>query len=371
MTSRERVLAAMRREQPDRVPLHMRGVRVWDDEWVATRDVSYRPVIEAVREHCDLIPVSGVDGVSPPMLTAAARELTELVTIDAGDWVIRRTVLHTPRGDLTQDYWVSKGRALPMVRKHFLETPEDAARLLSIPDVPETADFSDYFALRDRHPDHLVLCMIPIAGECVHDLLGTETFAYWWAEHRSVLFELREALQERALRIARAALEAGVGPVLATNGVEQVAPPIHSPQTYREFVLPEFRQLTELIHRRGALVHVHCHNRLNALLEDLVEAGWDVTHPLEPPPMGDVDLADAKRRVGRHLCLEGNIQIGEIYAAPTAQVISLVTEAMEAGKPGGGFILCPTASPHTPTLSHVSVDNYLALIETGVRLGEY
>jgi len=96
-----------------------------------------------------------------------------------------------------------------------------------------------------------------------------------------------------------------------------------------------------------------------------------VLHPLEPPLMGDVDLADAKRRVGGELCLEGNIQIGELYAAPTDQVVTLVEDAIAAGKPGGGFILCPTASPHTPTLSHLTVNNYLAMIKTAARLRDY
>ena len=87
--------------------------------------------------------------------------------------------------------------------------------------------------------------------------------------------------------------------------------------------------------------------------------------------MGDVDLADAKRRVGKQLCLEGNIEIGELYAAPTETVVALVTEAMAAGKPGGGFILCPSASPHTRTLSHLTVTNYLAMIDIAVKLRDY
>jgi len=49
----------------------------------------------------------------------------------------------------------------------------------------------------------------------------------------------------------------------------------------------------------------------------------------------------------------------------------VVTEAMRAGKPGGGFILCPSASPYTETLSHQTVANYLAMIETAVRMREY
>jgi len=162
-----------------------------------------------------------------------------------------------------------------------------------------------------------------------------------------------------------------VGPVLATNGVEQVAPPIHSAETYRAFALPPFREMCRRIHGAGCLLHVHCHNRVSALLEDFAEVGIDVLHPLEPPPMGDVELADAKRRVGGRICLEGNIQVGELYAAPTERVVALVTETMRAGKPEGGFILCPSASPYTEKLSHQTVANYLAMIETAVKLGGY
>jgi uroporphyrinogen decarboxylase len=201
--------------------------------------------------------------------------------------------------------------------------------------------------------------------------MGSEAFAYWWVDHRDLLFRLRDAFQERVLDMLDSLLNAGVGPVLGTSGTEFVAPPIHSPETYREFALPCFAEIAARLHDRGCLLHVHCHNRLNALLEDFADAAWDVLHPVEPPPMGDVVLADAKRRLGDSLCLEGNIQIGEIYASPTERVVALVEEAMAAGKPGGGFILCPTASPHTPGLSDLTVRNYLAMIDTAVRLRDY
>jgi hypothetical protein len=369
MTSKQRVLAAMRREQPDRMPIHMRGVRAWDSEWVGTRDRSYRPLIEAVLEHCDLIPVAGMDGVHSPLLTTATNEISETRVVDAGDWEIHRTTLHTPKGDVHQDYWESKTRDLPMVRKYFIETPEDAERMLSVPYAAPKIDLSHYLELREKWPDNLTILMCPQAGELVHDLLGTETFAYFWAEHRDLLYRLREAFIARVLDVIDAVLAAGAGPVLGTNGVEQVAPPIHSPQTYREFVVPTFTELCERVHAKGCLLHVHCHNKLNANLEDIAGVGWDCTHPVEPAPMGDVDLADAKRRVGKQMCLEGNIQIGEIYASPTERVTRLVEDAISAGKPGGGFILCPTASPYTETLSHLTVGNYLAMIEAGVRLG--
>lgn len=371
MTSRERVLTAMRRGQPDRVPINIRGVRVWDAEWVANRDRSYRPLVNAVREHCDVIPVTGVGGADAHFLTAATAEVTETLVIDAGDWDIHRTIIHTPKGNLSQDYWVSKLGDLPLTKKHFVVTPEDAERVLSVPHMMPALDFPSCFDLRDAWPDNCVMCMCPHAGETVHDLLGTETFAYWWVEHRDLLFALRAVFEERALAVLDAMLRAGIGPVLACNGVEQVAPPIHSAETYRAFALPPFREMCHRIHEAGCLLHVHCHNRVGALLEDFAEVGIDALHPLEPPPMGDAELADAKRRVAGRICLEGNIQIGELYAAPTERVVALVQETMRAGKPGGAFILCPTASPYTPTLSHQTVANYLAMIETAVRMREY
>lgn len=371
MTSRQRVLAAMRRQQPDRVPIHVRGVRAWDQEWVESRHPSYRPVIEAVQEHCDLIPTSGVGGNWSHFLTTAANELVETQRIDQGEWTIVRTFVHTPQGDIHQDVWESKVGHLPLTRKHFVETPEDATRFLSLPYAKPAYDLSHYFRLCADWPDHLVLLALPQAPEMVYDLLGTETLAYWWVEHRELLFQLRDTLQERVLDLLDTVLELGAGPLLGCNGSEDVAPPMHAAATYRAFALSAFPEMTKRIHAKGCLLHVHCHNRVNALLEDFVEAGWDAVHPLEPPPMGDVVLADAKQRVGRDLCLEGNIQIGDLYGAPTDAVVRAVEEAFAAAKPGGGFMLCPSASPHTPKLTDLTVRNYLAMIETGVRLREY
>jgi len=372
MTSRERVLTAMRRGLPDRVPINIRGVRVWDAEWVATRHVSYRPLIAAVEQHCDVIPVTGVGGADAHFLTAATADITETLIIEGGDGDTHRTIIHTPKGDLIHDCFASRLGDPLMTSKHFVVTPEDAARVLSVPYVMPDLDFSTYFGLRDRWSDNCVMCFCPQPGQVVHDLLGSKPFGYWWVEHRNLLFELRAVFEERALAVLDAMLRAGVGPVLACNGVEQVAPPIHSAETYRAFALPPFREMCRRIHEAGCLLHVHCHNRVNALLEDFAEVGIDVLHPLRPPPMGDVELADAKRRVGGRICLRGNIEIHDLYGAPTERVVAIVEEAMRAGKPGGGFILCPTASPYTQFwLWPERVSNYLAMIETAVKLREY
>jgi uroporphyrinogen-III decarboxylase len=80
-----------------------------------------------------------------------------------------------------------------------------------------------------------------------------------------------------------------------------------------------------------------------------------------------VTFEDAKRRIGDRVCLEGNIQIGDLYHDPTDVLVEKVQRTIDTGAPGGGFILCPTASPHTAELTPQTVKNYLAMIETAVQ----
>ena len=43
-----------------------------------------------------------------------------------------------------------------------------------------------------------------------------------------------------------------------------------------------------------ARIHVHCHGNVGTLLDSFVAMGVDSTDPVEPPPQGDIDIAEAK-----------------------------------------------------------------------------
>ena len=47
--------------------------------------------------------------------------------------------------------------------------------------------------------------------------------------------------------------------------------------------------------------------KISNLLEKEVETGVEVIEVLEPYPTGDVDLSDAKKRIGKEVCLKGDI----------------------------------------------------------------
>lgn len=372
MTERERLLAAMTLREPDRVPINVWGVPVWDDEWVKSRHPSYGPVIEVTREYG-----SYRGSWSPP--TGTFVSMTDEVghrweQIDHPDWVEHVTWIDTPAGPLRARSMTSK-RGLPGLHaEHLVKTLEDVDRVLSVPYVPLTeVDVSGFRAEEERIGDR-GLTMVGIGCNpvmhIVEGLLGSELFAFWTLEQRGVLLELLEVFLQRTLDRVDAMIAAGVGPVFSMLGEEYITPPLHGPRDFRDFCTVPDRKIAERVHEAGGILHIHSHGSVGAMLEDFAEFA-DVLHPLEAPPMGDVELADAKRRIGDRVCLEGNIQYGDLCTMPTPQLVELVKRTLDAGAPGGGFILAPTASPYTEVLTDQTVRNYVAMVETAVEYGGY
>ncbi len=362
------MLTAMRCKEPDVLPIHIRGVLAWNEEWVATRHPSYKPVIEIVAEHGDY-QAAWSPGTNQ-FITASEDFSTTTERTEDEDWIYTKTTLHTPKGDMTSAYRTSK-RGLPgMQMEFYVKQPEDVQKVLSIPYVPPQPDCSGFFELDKKIGDRgIVMASIydPIAY--VHDLLGSETIALWSILHRDLLMELLEVFTERLTDLVKYMLSQGVGPVFSMLGEEYVAPPLHGAADFKAFCTDFEPRITRPVHEAGGLWHIHCHGSLNDFLEDFITIGANCLHPLEAPPMGNVTLADGKRRLGGKVCIEGNIQIGDIYHAPTEQIVQQVKECIDIAAPGGGYILGVSASPHTEVLTDQTVKNYVALVETAVEYG--
>ncbi|HIE53013.1 MAG TPA: hypothetical protein EYP85_14780 [Armatimonadetes bacterium] len=370
MTSRQRLLTAMQRQQPDRVPIHLRGVQVWSEKWLQSKDESFAPLIEAVREVGDWVATWSPGG--GPFLTVLEEGQVETQVTDANDWTLHQTTVPTPRGPLTCIRQVSKGDYPSLTKKFWVETAEDYERFLSLPYLPPQPEVGSFFALeREMGERALVMASFLNPIGYVHALLGSELLALWSIAERSRVQHLIALFAERVYNLVEYLLDRGVRGVYGTLGQEYAGPPLLSPRDFHEFVTKPEQPITQLLHDHGCLLHVHCHGPMEAILEEFVALGTDCLHPLEAPPMGDITLAEAKRRIGREVCLEGNIQVGDLYASTPERIRDLTKAALDAAAAGGGFILCPTASPYTRTLPPRAAQNYLTMIETGLEYGRY
>ncbi len=80
-------------------------------------------------------------------------------------------------------------------------------------------------------------------------------------------------------------------------------------------------------------------------------------------PVSGKDIMQGK------ICIEGNTQIDDFFSKDEEFIRETVKQACSDAAAGGGFVLCPTASPFPPVLEEKTLNNYLVYIEAGLEYG--
>jgi uroporphyrinogen decarboxylase len=142
---------------------------------------------------------------------------------------------------------------------------------------------------------------------------------------------------------------------------------IISPAMFRMFIKPVIVRMVERIRtfRPDIKIMLHSDGVVTKLIPDLLDAGIDVVHPLEPLPA--TDQAQVKKEYYGKLAFLGGIDIGESLTGSTEGVAVETKRCIQALAPGGGFILAPS--------NHIQADvppeNVGALFESARSLGKY
>lgn len=105
-------------------------------------------------------------------------------------------------------------------------------------------------------------------------------------------------------------------------------------QTYKRFVLPYERIVCDRLRELGIPSIVHICGKINPILElipethaDCLEADWQV------------DLADARQRIGERIAIKGNLNTTTLVRGSPSEVYELSRSALRAMRGNPGFIL--------------------------------
>lgn len=133
-----------------------------------------------------------------------------------------------------------------------------------------------------------------------------------------------------------------------------------SPGMFKRFIRPSLERYIEQAHRYGQKVMYHSCGAVRRLIPDLIDMGVDILNPIQTSAE-EMDPAELKREFGDALCFHGAMDIQTVLSQGTAeQVRDEVKRLCDILGPGGGFILAPTNNvmPETP------VENVMALYGT-------
>lgn len=144
--------------------------------------------------------------------------------------------------------------------------------------------------------------------------------------------------------------------------------PMISPEQYRRLIKPRHKKILDVLkYGSRAFVLMHCCGSIAWVINDLIELGVDAINPVQVSAK-DMDTKILKRKFGDRITFWGGIDTQHVLPSGTVQdVKSEVKRRIEDLAKGGGFILAPVHNIQPG----VSVENIVAIYETGQEFGKY
>ena len=180
--------------------------------------------------------------------------------------------------------------------EHLIKNVDDAEKVLSIPYRFEKPDLSQYAAEVAKLEDWgTPICFVSTPLVMVSQLMDFQMFFEWLATERALIDRMIGTIYERVAERLQCVIEQGVGPLFRFGGSEQATPPMMSKRMFKQFIVKYEGPLWQMVREAGHIPWVHCHGKVKTVLDEFVEGGVQVLDPVEPPPQGDIDIAEAKQ----------------------------------------------------------------------------
>jgi uroporphyrinogen-III decarboxylase len=376
MTRRERLMRSLRGEPVDRPPVSFYEINGFDedpddpDPYNIYNHPSWRPAIELANARSDRIVRRTVQfGEDDAALGDRITEVTEeTATARLTATTVRAGGVKRPLRDLTRVTRRDRDTNTVWTVKHLLQDRDDLLAYLELP-LPDPHAVPDLGELKETDDalGETGIVMIdtgdPLCGAASLFAFGTftvvamtdpETF------HR-LLERFAHVLTARTETVAAMA----PGRLWRIFGPEYASPPYLPPSLFREYVVRYDTPMVQAIQSRGGFARIHCHGKLRQILPLIAETGAVGLDPIEPPPQGDVELAEVRSEYGQKFTLFGNLEASDIEMLPPRAFAEKVRRAIDQGTggTGRGFVLMPSACPYGRELSDRALRNYEIMVE--------
>jgi uroporphyrinogen-III decarboxylase len=378
-TSRRRLLAALAGSVPDRVPINTYELAGRNSlDWY-NQQPSYRGLMDYIRARTDCItnwnPRAATDRYTceERFLCSDYPVEIESRTETAGQFQRTTRICHTPGGDLRSVSQTAVDVYTTWQVEHWCKSTADVDKALSVPYEPARYDASDLPRVQAELGEQgLVMASVGDPAYLAAELMSFQEYMMWAFEETDHFARTVAVIAGRVMENLRRQLDCCVLDLYRIVGPEYFTPPYLPPAMFRRFVVPHVTEMTRIIHARGGKVRLHCHGKMAQVLDMILETGCDGIDPCEPPPDGDIELDEVKRRCqARGVSVWGNIELKLLEQAAPGQVRAEVHKITDQAKAGGGFVLMPTAAPISLELSPRTEANYKALIDAGIEFGKY
>jgi uroporphyrinogen decarboxylase len=337
MTSAERVMRVLRREEPDRIP-HF--------EWIIDRKVR-----QAICPGCSM------------------EEFTVRMELDAiltgPDFKKEQVGPNRVRNEwgVVQEY-NSEEHGFPV--EGPIKTLDDLHRYTP-PDPHAPGRYNSVERIVQKYKGKLAI------GVHLNDvfsipryLAGFETLMMAFLDEPQLVRELVELSVASNLEMVKEVARRGVDFIFTGDDYASTERPFMSPRTFREFLAEPLTRVVAGFHAAGLPVIKHTDGNIRPLLGMILDSGIDCLDPIDP--IAGMDIAEIKQNHGNRVAIKGNVDCAHTLTFGSEQQVVEETKAVIAkAAGGGGLILSSSNSIH----SAVKPGNYLAMWNALRMYGRY
>ena len=366
MTPKERMITALGRQKPDRLPV---TIHQWQqfhlDEYMGGRDPleAFKATgMDAAIQYFEAmgqfwIPDAEKHAVQSPQW----RDEITVVNADPDNKVVHHRIV-TPKGELT--YKTGANRTTTWVTEYLIKKPDDVdliEQFMPVAKLNKEAIQREY----DRVGDAGILRGFVWGDQagcwqhacCLMDIqeLIIETF-----ENPDWVHRLLEVLMEKKLRFIEESLRGARFDLIETGG-GAASDTVISPKLHRDFCLPYDRRMHRAVHDVGLITTYHTCGGMTNILDLIVQNETDASETLTPPGCGgNIDGPELVRESfsGRVATIGGMDQFNVLTSGTAAEIRREVHRLFDGFGRDGGYIL--SASDH---FFDVPVENLVAYAE--------
>jgi len=309
MSPRERVMAALRREVPDRVPY----IEIQVDQSLAQQIMGWPRTGAA----------TGGSLRKNPYTAEEAKAISRKLAMDSVSFVLRApdfSIMGTGKD----------GRTFPVDGQ--IRSESDLERV-QLPDPSRDELYADAEAFLRGREDFACFLVTRAGLTQTYLSMGMDRFFINLLENRPLVEKLLDLYFDWTSRMVERASQMGFDFFFTTDDFAFKTGLFFSPVLFRELMVPRYQRLLKKATIPWAL---HSDGNIEPVLDTLLDLGVTATHPNE---VGAVDIRVIKKRYGKRLCVLGNVDLVLLGNGTPEQVDEEVRALIRDLGPGGGYII--------------------------------
>ena len=194
-------------------------------------------------------------------------------------------------------------------------------------------------------------------------MMGTRKLALNLYMHRKEFDDLYRIIYKKELEICKIVAES---PIEVVWGVDNITSLVTSPKFFEKYNLPFYNEVADIFHKQDKIYVVHMDGELKNLLDLIARTRIDVIESFTPPPIGDLPIEKAKE-AWKNKVIWANFPESISLQGRTA-IRKKTREMLKSAAPGNNFLM--GIAEDFPSFMHL-LTSVPTILKTVMKYGKY